>query len=72
MVLGVAVGDPGGRPPAQPPSGAGRPVLPAEADGRRIVVQLREADAELRADGDDDLRQQRRAIGIEQPIQGPA
>jgi hypothetical protein len=35
-------------------------------------VQLREADAELRADGDDDLRQQRRAIGIEQPIQGPA
>jgi len=71
MVLGVAIGDPRDRAPPQPAARSGSPVLPAEADRRRVVVQLREAHAEALADRHDDLREERRAIGIEEPVQGP-
>ena len=49
-----------------------RPVLAAEADRRRVVVELREADLEPLGDGEGHVGEQRGAVGVEEPVQGAA
>ncbi|MBW4052386.1 MAG: hypothetical protein HIU85_13160 [Proteobacteria bacterium] len=48
------------------------PVLTAEADGRRIVVQLLELHTEALADREHDGGEERAALGIVEPIEGSA
>ena len=47
-------------------------ISSGEADGRAVVVKLVETKLELLADGQDDLGQQRGAVGVEEVIQGAA
>lgn len=71
MILGMSVRDAGRTLPAQEAI-AGVLVLAGEADRGRIIVQFVEAEVEASMDGEDDLGQERAAIGVEQAIEGAA
>jgi hypothetical protein len=69
VVLAETEGDRWRRASAQRPA-AGRAVLAAERDRGRVVVQLLEGHPEALADGDHHLGEQRRTVGVEEPVQG--
>lgn len=46
------------------------PVLARQRDGRRVVMQLGQVHAEGRHRAHDHLREERRPVGVEQPIEG--
>src|SRR5450755_2792972 len=48
----------------------GGSIVAEEADRRAVVVKLIEAQIEALSDRQDDLGQQRSAVGVEEPIQG--
>ena len=71
MRLRMPVSDRRGGASADPAALRG-PVAATEADRCGVVVELLEAHAEALPDGQDELGEQRRAVGVEQPIQGAA
>jgi hypothetical protein len=68
VVLVVTVGDAQRRLPADE-SSARRGVLAVQGDRGGVVVELVERHVELPDHVDDELCEQRRAIGVEQPIE---
>ncbi|OIQ75302.1 hypothetical protein GALL_430300 [mine drainage metagenome] len=70
MVLVVAMGDGYGLPAADP-AASGLGVGARESNGRRVVVELVELDAESLDGADDDGGHQGRPVRVEQPVEGP-
>src|SRR5271157_3715658 len=72
VVLVVAPGHRQSQSSSQGPFPLGRLVVAVESDGGRVVVQLVEAHVEFAHGVGRDLQGQRRDVGVEEAVEGPA